>query len=369
MSYRNRTSRFVFALAPAALVLMALAPCAAAQVRIEIPRIKKPKVEAPKAPPSVQAPVGENPSGRTTAGNTGGADDEQQRQRRNAFREEINDYFVSVRQLAGVYDPKFKDNTLSGPNKESDWAKVRKDLEAVDNLCRTKYAGITVEPQAHASSLQYKSTAICAIAARRDELEKRSKAEFVAYQFRNGTLFLLTKSVKDSLEDRDGLIPEKVQKMLYERDAWKREVVAQAQPKFAEAGLEVPADLFAPVETQLDELKAHIEKTAPARKWEQPGNSDPQAEAYARQRIAAEYKGAQILKIGSSYNGWRMHKNSLGIPTNQYKRGWVLLKIPNRPHCQAREWLMKQEYAGGGRWSATKWDGLGSHGIFMPCNQ
>jgi hypothetical protein len=368
MSQRKRTPRFVSALALAALALAALAPRAAAQIRIEIPGVKRPKAEAPKAPP----PGGESQPVRTAAGGAGAkaaaADDEQQRERRKAFREEIGPYFVSVRQMAGLYDPKFKDNTLSGPNNEGDWAKVRKDLEAVDNLCRTKYAGITDEPKEYLSSLQYKAAAICAIAARRDELEKRSKSEFVVHQYRSGTLFLLTKSVKDSLEDRDGLIPEQVQKMLFERDAWKREAAAQARPKFAEAALDVPADLFAPVETLLDELQAHIEKTAPARKWEQPGNSDPQAEAYARQRIAAEYKGAQILKIGSSYNGWRTHKNSLGIPTNQYKRGWVLLKIPGRPHCQAREWMMKQEYLGGGRWSATKWDGLGSHGIFMPCN-
>ena len=101
---------------------------------------------------------------------------------------------------------------------------------------------------------------------------------------------------------------------------------------------------------------------------EPPQFNRPVEQNMAKVRFLAYYPGATVLKIGSSFTGLEDVQNSLGIPTNRFIRGWALLKITGRPNCQAQEWIIKQEYAGGGRWSASKVDSFGGGGVFMQCN-
>lgn len=58
------------------------------------------------------------------------------------------------------------------------------------------------------------------------------------------------------------------------------------------------------------------------------------------------------------YDYYRINKGK-----NKYKRGWALLEIPDRPYCQAREWIVKRVSNG-----PIQLDALGGDGTFMKCS-
>ena len=153
-----------------------------------------------------------------------------------------------------------------------------------------------------------------------------------------------------------------VQKPLFQPDVWKAELakIIGATPA------QFPANWSASIQDKLTELKSLIETGAAKRSWEQPAFNRPVEQNMAKTKFLVYYKDATVLKIGSSFGDWKMHKNSLGVPTNRFICGLALLKIPGRPHCQAQEWIIKQAYKGGG-WSASTVDSFGGGGVFMQC--
>lgn len=174
-------------------------------------------------------------------------------------------------------------------------------------------------------------------------------------------LFVRT-DIRRALDDTNNSTSDDIQKLLFEPEVWKA--------SFAQSIKVTPADFPAnwqnPVKDILEELRGLINDQGKTRAWKQPPFSRPTEETMAKSKFLAYYKGATVLKIGSSYKDWNMFKNSLGIPTNRFIRGLALLKIPNRPYCQAQEWIIRQTYLGG-RWSASKVDSFGGGGFFMKC--
>ncbi|MBS1793426.1 MAG: hypothetical protein JSS81_06205 [Acidobacteria bacterium] len=178
----------------------------------------------------------------------------------------------------------------------------------------------------------------------------------------DANLMFVRKDIQRAIDDPKTSTSDDVQKLLFEPEIWKAELakIINAKPS------DFPANWRASVEDKLDELKGLIDSGGKSRAWEQPAFSRPTEQNMAKTKFLAYYKGATVLKIGSSFQDWKMYKNSLGIPTNRFIRGWALLKIPNRPYCQAQEWIVKQTYAGG-RWSASVVDSFGGGGVFMKC--
>ena len=178
----------------------------------------------------------------------------------------------------------------------------------------------------------------------------------------DANLMFVRKDIQRAIDDPKTSTSDDVQKLLFEPEVWKAELakVINATPA------QFPTNWRASVEDKLDELKGLIDAGGKSRSWEQPAFKRPAEEAMAKGKFLAYYKGATVLKIGSSFNDWKMYKNTLGIPTNRFIRGFALLKIPNRPFCQAQEWVIKQTYAGS-KWSASKVDSFGGGGVFMKC--
>jgi hypothetical protein len=94
-----------------------------------------------------------------------------------------------------------------------------------------------------------------------------------------------------------------------------------------------------------------------------------------RGEVAREYKGSSILKIGSDYKIWVAYDEKTWVKSdamydyfrvekgkNQYKRGWFLLKMPNRPYCQGREWIATRVNTG-----APHINYVDTAGLFMKC--
>lgn len=178
----------------------------------------------------------------------------------------------------------------------------------------------------------------------------------------DANLLFTRNQLQRSIDEPRNSTPDDIQRLLFEPEQWKADLARVMK----ESPNDFPADWRAPVQEKIDELRQLIEAGAASRNWEQPAFSRPAEQSLARAKFVAYYPGATLLKIGSSFNDWKMYKNSLGVPTNRFIRGWALLKIPNRPYCQAQEWVVKQTYRGGG-WSASTVDSFGGGGVFMNC--
>jgi len=178
----------------------------------------------------------------------------------------------------------------------------------------------------------------------------------------DANLMFVRKDIQRAIDEPKNSTSDDVQKLLFEPEVWKTELakIINASPS------EFPSNWRDSVQDKLDELKGLIDSGGKSRSWEQPAFNRPVEQNMAKAKFLAYYKGATVLKIGASFGDWKMYKNSLNIPTNRFIRGFALLKIPNRPYCQAQEWIIKQTYAGG-KWSAAKVDSFGGGGVFMKC--
>ena len=290
---------------------------------------------------------------------------------RDAFRNETSKYFQAVKQFAPFYDDKY----ISGgaPNGAAEWQKAMSDLGELDSLCKSKYQGITDDPPHYLREgiVDNRFSVWCQIAARRNELEKPARTWLAKNQV---TLTVTKDNLNFAFNHQKNRVPDETHLLMYDRAKWKQEQAAKLKPRFAEFGVEMPPDFFAEVEKRADDLKQLIEKTAPNRSWEAPPFHDPAVEAFIKARYAADpdYRGVKILKAGLDYKTWVERKglSYLGsdstyryykVEYNYYKRGWILMQLPNRPFCQASEWIVGR----GARGMVVV--SLGGSGIFMRC--
>jgi hypothetical protein len=289
---------------------------------------------------------------------------------RNAFRHETSKYFQTVKQFAPFHDG----NYISGgaPNGAAEWRKAMDDLAELDSLCKSKYAGITDDPQSVREGLIDNRFAVwCQIAARRAELEKPARTALAKNQV---SLTVTKDNLNFAFNHPKNRVPDETQLLIYGRTKWKQAAIAKYSPRFVEFGVEMPPDFFAEVEKRADDLKQLIEQTAPNRSWEQPPFHDSAVEAFIKTRYLAdpEYRGVKILQTGVDYKTWaeRRGLSYLGsdstyryykVEYNYYKRGWVLMKLPNQPFCQASEWIVGRGAKG------FVVASLGGSGIFMKC--
>jgi hypothetical protein len=294
-----------------------------------------------------------------------GEREDRQAERRRLFMGEAEKYKKAVGSVAGLFDSTLSNtNIYSRPFTAAEWATVMRELTELDTLCTTKYPLMKnpVDNSPDRNIFQMPAT-WCEIAARRADYQSSANDQ----NFQNTLAINLNSArlqIQRAIDDPKNHTNDGVQELLFETEKAKADLMTSLKAP----GKPFPAASFAPIQEKLDELKALIESGAPNRHWDPPPFNRPVEQGLARPKFLAYYPGVTILKIGSSFGDWKMYKNSLGIPTNRFIRGWILLKRPNRPFCQAQEWIIKQEYTGGGGWSASKVDSFGGGGTFMSCN-
>lgn len=290
---------------------------------------------------------------------------------RNAFRNDAGKFLQSVQKFAPFYDDKYIPGGAA--NTPAEWQQTINELAELDQLCKSKYVGITDDPPyaLREGLVENRHTVWCAIAARRAELEKPARISAAKNQI---TLTVTEDNLKFAFNHQKNRVPDETQMLMYEREKWKQEQNPKYKPRFAVYGIEMPADFFAEVEKRANELKQLIEQSAPNRSWEPPPFHDPAVEAFIKARYASDpdYRGVKILKSGLDYQTWVERKGLtyLGsdstyryykVEYNYYKRGWILMQLPNRPFCQASEWIVGRGAKG------MVVVSLGGSGIFMKC--
>jgi hypothetical protein len=288
---------------------------------------------------------------------------------RNAFQEEAGKYLQTVQFFAPAYD----DNYISGgsPTNLTGWQKAVAELGELDALCKGKYAGVTNDQVYYLRDgiVQNRYAVWCAIAADRKRIEPLARTAAAKHMI---TLTKTEDNLKFAFEHQKNRVPDETQQLIYNREKWRAEQIPNYTPQFADHGIDIPADFFAGVEKRADELKKLIEQTAPTRGWEPPPFADPAVESFIKAKYAAEYPGVKIFKSGLDYKTWVERKglSYLGsdssyryykVEYSYYKRGWVLMRRPDQPFCQASEWIVGR--SGKGMVVVS----LGGSGIFMKC--
>ncbi len=299
------------------------------------------------------------------------ADDSKQIALRNQFQSEAAKFRMSVLYLMQVHDTKLIVNGSQAyrpPVSQEDWKTTMSELAQLDQLCKTKYAGMTNgTPVGEPDDLDQLPATWCEIAARREEYQTKGRQMAAGDQF-NPILKTMAGKVEEIINNPNEYISEEIQLLMYEREKWRVLQTPKFQKRFTELGVAMPADFFKNVEAKADQLKVINEQNAPNRSFLMPKHKDAAIEAFIRGLYAAEKKGVQILKIGLDDANWIIHRNSLGVPTSQTKVARLLVKIANRPFCQEHSVAAERNYKGGS-YGALSVDGgkVGEEGLFMKC--
>ncbi len=288
-----------------------------------------------------------------------------------AFMNESRARFIkAVESFASYFDSQFP---AAGPVPDSaTWKQRMNDLAELDTLCKTRYRGLTdyrSPGYMREGSVDYRFGTWCQIAANRNDVERRARTE-VAKTLIN--LGYTDENLRFGFNEPDNPVRWETQQLIWERAKWRAEKIAWLRPKYAAYKVEVPADATAAAEAKADELKALVLRDAPNRSYKQPPYRDAAVEAVVKGALAKEYPGVQVLKIGLDYKTW-VKRQSLDyiasddlfryyrVSYNSYKRGAVLLKLPNRPLCQMQDFVVGLN---GGRPVPA---GVGGSGTFMRC--
>lgn len=288
---------------------------------------------------------------------------------RDRFFNEASPYRESVYGLMQIHDPNLR--TGSGyhlpPTTGAEWTKLKADLAALDNLCKTKYAGMTNGKPHNDTELGQLPATWCEIAAKRNVYQSKGLAVSAKTRYQAFLQTMLV-DVQNAINEPNGYIDEDVQLLMYEREKWRAIQSPKFQKGFTDLGVPMPTDFFKDVEAKADELKIQNERNAPNRSFLMPKHKDATIESFIRGRYATEKKGVQILKIGLDDASWVIHRNSLGIPTSQTKVARLLVKVANRPFCQEHSVAAERNYKGGS-YGALSVDGgkVGEEGLFMKC--
>jgi hypothetical protein len=298
-----------------------------------------------------------------------GAKVAQQNALREQFRKEAWQYHESVYASMYVHNPNLRDGSgyRLPPTTGAEWTKLKADLTALDNLCKTKYAGMT-NADNNSTEISALPATWCEIAAKRNEYQSKGLGESAKSRYA-ADLRIMINAVEEAINGGyNGFIDEDIQLLAYEREKWRTMQSAKFQKGFTDLGMTMPADFFRDVEAKADQFKAANERLAPTQSFLMPKHKDATVEAFIRGRYAAEKKGIQILKIGLDDANWTIHRNSLGVPKSQTKVARLLVKVPNRPFCQEHSVAAERNYKGGS-YGALSVDGgkVGAEGRFVKC--
>lgn len=261
----------------------------------------------------------------------------------------------ALRIFAHYYYPDEFSYAGGTPTTPAGWQELMGRMAAIDALCKGKYRGMTNRSPSNAwpgprkGDLDARFGEWCKIADQRLALEQRVRADAAIKM----AILPGADDLKKSLEYQDNRAGDDVQMLMYEPEKWKAEHSAKLKPHFANYGVEMPSNFLDEMLTKAAELKTKIDQGSPGRSFEMsaPSARDAAVESFIKAKWVAEYPGSQVLKTSHSYPTWakRESLSLVGSGTgyklykveyNFYKRGWVLMKMPNRPYCQAREWIV-----------------------------
>lgn len=277
------------------------------------------------------------------------------------MRPEALKYMSAIVKLMQAYDPELtyaegtSEQGLSTPEHPEELEKVRQDLAAFDQICKTRFPNIKNPPSALGKKwIVERYGDQCAIAANRVPLEKK-QLQLNAERNRNSVLDGYRNQANHNMGN--GLIHYDLQLIALDFENWKTAAEAKEKAEFIKAGAVMPPNFFEKLRPLSVEVKAFIDKQSRTNRWTAPKFQDAAAQAIAKRNATDDVmKKSTILSIGMDDSAWVRgsdSKNEVGRDSkyiyykiekskNSYKIGRMLVKGPVAGYCQEREFIVKR---------------------------
>ncbi len=290
---------------------------------------------------------------------------------RAAFKDEAEPFMRGEMQemwqlLASAYNPKYRQVGITGDPSPAQYEKWRKNLEALSVVCQ-KYPTMTNPdlPDYMQDNIVHSPADWCKIAEQRTSLIKKVHIYGAAGEAKSVIQRGLNQ-INAAIRNEKGYVPDDLQVLLYDRAVWEQENLQKLRKSYAEAGEKMPPDLLASLDAKVAELKAKIESEAPTRSWTPPPYTDAALEADVRRMYPGKFPGVKVLKTGMNYTTWKAGDDASVIDAGggykvlktvigayRSKVGVTLVKMPNQPFCQSRDFVAT-EFKDGGGYGAAK---------------
>ncbi len=294
---------------------------------------------------------------------------------RAQFEDDSKPFFDLIITVAPGFDPKYRLEFSFNPVNAT-YEKWTKELTALSVVCQ-KYPNLTNPLDADKDSIRKNVADWCKIAEQRTAVVKRMRT-IVGEQRINGDIARWISEINGALRDSHGHVSDELQMLLYDRAAWELRELKFARKIYADAGVEMPMKTFAPLDEKVAELKAKIEQEAPTRSWEPLKLTDAASEGTVKRAYPTQFPGVQIHKTGMLFATWKAVDDASLVNSSsdvkiylitkgayRYKLGLSLVKLPNRPFCQIRQFQVTQHKAGAGYGAAKA--GIAGVGVFVKC--
>lgn len=308
------------------------------------------------------------------ASNAFAQDEQSQLLVRQQFEKEARPFWNTISSLASTYNPKFN-TAASITASAAAYEKMRVDLESLDAICQ-KYPNLTNRSDADETSIGNNPADWCRMAAERDTLLENLKGRVAGHRGNQNSTRWINK-INEAMRQPNGRVKDELQTLLFDRPTWEQKEMAGFIKRYEVRG--TPPE-FARLFKKADEFKAQITRDAQNRSWTPPPYSDTALEALVKRSYAEQFPGIKVYKIGMTFTTWKsmddtslidigsdykLYKTTFGA--YRYKLGLALVKLPNQPLCQIRDFQVQQNKAGAGYSAAKVSLPIGYSGIFVKC--
>ncbi len=119
---------------------------------------------------------------------------------------------------------------------------------------------------------------------------------------------------------------------------------------FDALGEPIPAALLDQVDAKIANMHKVIETVAADGKVDKPAGKDAGAERAIAKYYTDRFPAIQIKKVWMTDAAWKVKQNEIGVITNRYKNGSLLIKAKDADYCIVLPAAVGQTYAGGGKY-------------------
>lgn len=268
--------------------------------------------------------------------------------------------------------------------KKEDARRILDELGSVEKACAAQVpdAGAALPGQhggpggqvqrsggvAISAELARNADAWCFVARSRVELMTRALGNKHFHAEGYGNYGILLPEAIEAVTRGGGNMEAWIADMVVFPEAFKEKLRAEAAAWYAATGIAMPAEPFAALDAKLDELRAAIDAAAPRAAPFPSGPHDSTIEKGAARTLLEIYPRAKVVKAVMDSPDYTISKNGVGIPTDRYRSGQILFKLPGARWCAQRTFSYVEPYSGGGRFArASKVNVLGAT-RFLSCD-
>lgn len=153
----------------------------------------------------------------------------------------------------------------------------------------------------------------------------------------------------EKLEANQGNVSAWVAEIVFDPKAFRAALRASAEAWYRAAGVAMPANPAPGVDELIAKLVARIDAVAPTQHWVK-GPRSPDVERRAQASLLKIYPKAKVVAFAMDADNFTITKTRVGLPTDRFRSGQILFKLPATKHCLQRAFSYVETYQGGGRY-------------------